>query len=93
MITTFKLNANKKPAAVVDGEYNRGILRINIPELVASSTATPRQKIRVIMYGSIDSSGSMGEYAIAGNHNASSTGPRTKMDFVHATLTLSLIHI
>jgi len=87
MIPIFKLNANKKPAAVVDGEYNRGILRISIPELVASSAAMPRQKIRVIMYGSIDSSGSMGEYAIAGNHNASSTGPRTKMDFVHATLT------
>ena len=39
------------------------------------------------MYGSIDSSGSMGEYAIAGNYNTLSTGPRTKMDFVHATLT------
>ena len=87
MIPTFKLVSGKKPAAVVDGEYNRGILRISIPELVSNSAATPRQKIRVIMYGSIDSSGSMGEYAIAGNHNASSTGPRTKMDFVHATLT------
>ncbi len=87
MIPIFKVNATKKPATVVDGEYNRGILRISIPELVASSAATPRQKIRVIMYGSIDSSGSMGEYATAGNHNASSTGSRTKMDFVHATLT------
>lgn len=88
MIPTFKLNTNKKPTTVaVDGEYNRGILRISIPELVSSSAAAPRQKIRVIMYGSIDSSGSMGEYAIAGNYNASSTGPRTKMDFVHATLT------
>ena len=90
MIPTFKLVSDKKPAAVVDGEYNRGILRISIPELVSNSAdvvAAPRQKIRVIMYGSIDSSGSMGEYAIAGNHNASSTGPRTKMDFVHATLT------
>ena len=87
MIPTFKLVSGKKPAAVVDGEYNRGILRISIPELVSNSAATPRQKIRVIMYGSIDSSGSMGEYAIAGNYNTSSTGPRTKMDFVHATLT------
>ena len=90
MIPTFKLVSDKKPTAVVDGEYNRGILRISIPELLASTTdvVAPRgQKIRVIMYGSIDSSGSMGEYAIAGNHNASSTGPRTKMDFVHATLT------
>ena len=90
MIPTFKLVSDKKPTAVVDGEYNRGILRISIPELVSNSAdvvAAPRQKIRVIMYGSIDSSGSMGEYAIAGNHNASSTGPRTKMDFVHATLT------
>jgi len=86
MIPTLKLIANKKPTAVVvDREYNCGILRISIPglDVVAPST----QKIRVIMYGSIDSSGSMGEYAIAGNHNASSTGPKTKMDFVHATLT------
>ena len=86
MIPTLKLSANKKPTtAAVDGEYNRGILRISIPELTA--VAPQGQKIRVIMYGSIDSSGSMGEFAIAGNHNASSTGPRTKMDFVHATLT------
>ena len=89
MIPTFKLVANKKPPTVVDGEYNRGILRISIPELVAASAESPisSQKIRVIMYGSIDSSGSMGEYAIAGNHNASSRGPKTKMDFVHVTLT------
>ncbi len=85
MIPTFKLYANKKPTTVVDGDYNRGILRISIPELTA--VAPQGHKIRVIMYGSIDSSGSMGEFAIAGNHNASSTGPRTKMDFVHATLT------
>jgi hypothetical protein len=89
MIPTFKLIKNKKPPTVVDEEYNRGILRISIPQLVAASTESPisSQKIRVIMYGSIDSSGSMGEYAITGNHNASSTGPKTKMDFVHATLT------
>jgi hypothetical protein len=85
MIPTLKLIANKKPTVVGDREYNCGILRISIPEHDVVATST--QKIRVIMYGSIDSSGSMGEYAIAGNHNASSTGPKTKMDFVHATLT------
>ena len=87
MIPTFKLVANKKPSTVVDGEYNRGILRLSIPELNSASTTAPRQKIRVIMYCSIDSSGSMGDYAILGHHNNSSSGPKTKMDFVHVTLT------
>ena len=90
--TNFKLVNNKKPISNIDGgEYNRGILQVSIPELVDSiqqlPNVPPRQRMRVVMYGSIDTSGSMGEYAIAGNHNTSSTGPRTKMDFVHATLT------
>jgi hypothetical protein len=98
--TNFKLVNNKKPVSNIDGgEYNRGILQVSIPELVVASSiggdldgdqqhpnVPPRQRMRVVMYGSIDTSGSMGEYAIAGNHNISSTGPRTKMDFVHATL-------
>ena len=85
---TFKLNSNKKPTSIDTEEYNRGILRITIPQLVVDSTNTtiPRQKIRVIMYGSIDCSGSMEELATSGNYNTSYTGPRTKMDFVHATL-------
>jgi hypothetical protein len=91
MIHTFKLIANKKPSTIsdVDGEYNRGILRLNIPALVAASADAhiSRQQIRVIMYCSIDSSGSMGDYAILGHHNSASSGPKTKMDFVHATLT------
>jgi hypothetical protein len=89
MFPNFKVIQNKRPDSPADGEYNRGILQIRIPELAANSgdiAAAPPQKLRVVMYGSIDSSGSMGEYAIAGNHNASSTGPKTKMDFVHATL-------
>ena len=89
MIPTFKLIKNKKPSTIseVSGEYNRGILRLSIPELNSASTTAPRQKIRVIMYCSIDSSGSMGDYAILGHHNNSSSGPKTKMDFVHVTLT------
>ena len=70
--------------------FNRGIIQINIPPFTdTSSSQTPtavapqsRQKIRVIMYGSIDCSGSMGENA----SQQSQQQRTTKMDFVHATL-------
>ena len=70
--------------------FNRGIIQINIPPFTdssssLSSTPPPRQKIRVIMYGSIDCSGSMDESATRcqSHHQQQRT---TKMDFVHATL-------
>lgn len=77
--------------------FNRGIIQINIPTFTDSSSSlssTPppnRQKIRVIMYGSIDCSGSMGENAShyqSRQHQNQNQNPlqNTKMHFVHATL-------
>ena len=77
--------------------FNRGIIQINIPPFTdASSSQTPtavasqsRQKIRVIMYGSIDCSGSMGENATRSQtqNRDQQSQQNTKMHFVHATLT------
>ena len=73
--------------------FNRGIIQINIPPFTdaSSSSQTPtavasqsRQKIRVIMYASIDCSGSMNEYA--SRYQQSQQQQNTKMHFVHATL-------
>jgi hypothetical protein len=89
MFPNFKVIQNKKPNTPADGDYNRGILQIRIPELMANTgdiAAAPPQKLRVVMYCSIDASGSMNENAIPLNQNNISTGPRTKMDFVHVTL-------
>ena len=76
--------------------FNRGIIQINIPPFAdASSSQTPtidaphRQKIRVIMYGSIDCSGSMAENAShcqSRQHQNPQSQQNTKMHFVHATL-------
>jgi hypothetical protein len=77
--------------------FNRGIIQINIPPFTnTSSSQTPtalapqsRQKIRVIMYGSIDCSGSMGENAShyqSRQHQNLQSHQNTKMHFVHATL-------
>jgi hypothetical protein len=77
--------------------FNRGIIQINIPPFTnTSSSQTPtalvpqsRQKIRVIMYGSIDCSGSMGENAShyqSRQHQNQQSHQNTKMHFVHATL-------
>jgi len=84
--------------AVDMASFNRGIIQINIPTFTDSSSylsSTPppnRQKIRVIMYGSIDCSGSMGENAShyqSRQHQNQNQNPlqNTKMHFVHATLT------
>lgn len=89
MFPNFKVIHNKKPNPPADGDYNRGILQICVPELAANSddiAAAPPQKLRVVMYGSIDASGSMNENAIPLNHTSVSAGPQTKMDFVRATL-------
>ena len=72
--------------------FNRGIIQINIPPFTdsSSSLSSPqsRQKIRVIMYGSIDCSGSMDESATRcqSHHQQHQQQRTTKMDFVHATL-------
>jgi hypothetical protein len=79
-------DADATPAVDV-ASFNRGIIQINIPPFTDSSSSLPppRQKIRVIMYGSIDCSGSMDESATRcqSHHQQQRT---TKMDFVHATL-------
>ena len=81
-------------ATAVDvASFNRGIIQINIPPFTDSSSSLssappPRQKIRVIMYGSIDCSGSMDESATRyqSHHQQHQQQRTTKMDFVHATL-------
>ena len=92
MQTSIKFFTNQRPASGTEADtpFNRGIIQINIPPFTdTSSSQTPtavapqsRQKIRVIMYGSIDCSGSMGENA----SQQSQQQRTTKMDFVHATL-------
>jgi hypothetical protein len=103
MQTSIKFLTNQRPAPSVGSDtdatsatpFNHGIIQINIPPFTDSSSSQtptavasqPRQKIRVIMYGSIDCSGSMGENA---SHYQSRQHQQpqqnTKMHFVHATL-------
>jgi len=71
--------------------YNRGIIQINIPPFTDTLHPQSRQKIRVIMYGSIDCSGSMAENAShcqsrQNQHQNPQQQQNTKMHFVHATL-------
>jgi len=95
MQTSIKFLTNQRPASGTEADaiavtpFNRGIIQLNIPPFTHSSSlsSTPpphRQKIRVIMYGSIDCSGSMGENA---TRYQQSQQQNTKMHFVHATLT------
>jgi hypothetical protein len=106
MQTSIKFLTNERPASGTEADvtavdvasFNRGIIQINIPPFTdTSSSQTPtavapqsRQKIRVIMYGSIDCSGSMGENAShyqSRQHQNQQSHQNTKMHFVHATLT------
>jgi hypothetical protein len=88
MQTSIKFFTNQRPASAAasgteaDTPFNRGIIQVNIPPF--TDTPQSRQKIRVIMYGSIDCSGSMGENA--SRYQQSQQQQNTKMDFVHATL-------
>jgi hypothetical protein len=100
MQSSIKFFTNQRPAPSVGSDtdatsatpFNRGIIQINIPPFTDSSSSQtptavasqPRQKIRVIMYGSIDCSGSMGESA--SRCQSQHQQRTTKMDFVHATL-------
>jgi hypothetical protein len=104
MQTSIKFLTNERPSssaasgteadATAVTPFNHGIIQINIPPFTDSSSlsSTPphRQKIRVIMYGSIDCSGSMGENAShyqSRQHQNQQSHQNTKMHFVHATLT------
>ena len=94
MQTSIKFFTNQRPVSGTEADtpFNRGIIQINIPPFTdTSSSQTPtavapqsRQKIRVIMYGSIDCSGSMNENA--SRYQQSQQQQNTKMHFVHATL-------
>lgn len=103
MQTSIKFLTNQRPAPSVGSDtdttsatpFNHGIIQINIPPFTDSSSSQtptavasqPRQKIRVIMYGSIDCSGSMGEYATyCQSRQNQQSQQNTKMHFVHATL-------
>ena len=101
MQSSIKFFTNKRPASVADAnsenQYNRGIIQITIPpvenhdvsSLTPSSSSPIRQKIRVIMYASIDCSGSMSDVATCYTNQQRSRDQRqqsTKMNFVHATL-------
>jgi hypothetical protein len=93
MQTSIKFLTNQRPASGTEAvtPFNRGIIQINIPPFTDTSSPPHRQKIRVIMYGSIDCSGSMGEnashYQSRQHQNQQSQQQNTKMHFVHATLT------
>ena len=92
MQTSFSLVSSNKPTqnqdAPQEGEYNRGIFKITIPPIsiegeggVGVGVGIVRQKMRFIVYASVDASGSMGDTAT--RHGQA---PQTKMDFVHATI-------
>jgi hypothetical protein len=94
MQSSIKFLTNQRPASGTEANatavtpFNRGIIQISIPPFTHSSSLSPvRQKIRVIMYGSIDCSGSMGEYATyCQSRQNQQSQQNTKMHFVHATL-------
>jgi len=97
MQTSFSLVSSNKPStqgSTGSGEeYNRGIFKITIPSLPISGADAEaeavheggghanRQKMRFIIYASVDASGSMGETST--RHGQT---PQTKMEFVHATI-------
>ena len=96
MQTSIKFFTNQRPVSGTEADatavdvtpFNRGIIQVNIPPFTDTPHLQSRQKIRVIMYGSIDCSGSMGENAThyqSRQHQQSQQN--TKMHFVHATLT------
>lgn len=93
MQTSFQLVSNKHPssdesASNDGGEFNRGIFKIDIPALSTEVGGGIRQKMRFIMYVSVDASGSMEETATRRGQAA-----QTKMDFVHMTLTNMIEYI
>ena len=96
MQTSIKFSTNQRPfyasASGTEADantptdvapFNRGIIQINIPPFTDTLHPQSRQKIRVIMYASIDCSGSMSDVA---SRYQQSHQQNTKMHFVHATL-------
>jgi hypothetical protein len=93
MQTYINLLSNNKPANEAGetndtlSQYNRGIFQIVIPA-IEGGVSTPRQKMRFIMYVSIDASGSMAETATKRGQT-----PQSKMQFVHMTMTNMIEYI
>lgn len=90
MQTSIQLFSNTKPtddAGDAVSQFNRGIFQIVIPPIEGGVT-TPRQKMRFIMYVSIDASGSMAETATKRGQT-----PQSKMQFVHMTMTNMIEYI
>ena len=87
MQTSFNFVSSMKPTtqgeagANEEGEYNRGIFKITIPPISVEGGGVVRQKMRFIVYASVDASGSMGETATRRGQVE-----QTKMDFVHETI-------
>lgn len=79
MQTSLCVAATSKSNIPAGVEYNRGVFKINIPPQLQGVLQQP---MRVVMYASIDRSGSMGELANSQIHNSP-----TKMAFVVSTLT------
>jgi hypothetical protein len=96
MQTSIKLLSNNKPTGEMetgDSQYNRGIFQIVVPaleiaQLGEGGAATLRQKMRFIMYASVDASGSMEETATRRGEV-----PKSKMDFVHMTMSNMIQYI
>jgi len=78
MQTSFRVATTSKSSIPAGDEYNRGVFKITIPPQVSGVLQQP---MRVVMYASIDRSGSMGEQA-----NAQIQNSQTKMAFVVSTL-------
>lgn len=97
MQTSIKFSTDQRPVSGTEADanavtpFNRGIIQVNIPPFTDTLHLQSRQKIRVIMYASIDCSGSMGENAShyqsrQNQHQHHNPQQNTKMHFVHATL-------
>ncbi len=78
MQTSLCVAATSKSNIPAGVEYNRGVFKIKIPPQVQGVLQQP---MRVVMYASIDRSGSMGELA-----NAQIQNSQTKIAFVVSTL-------
>ena len=95
LLSNIRPSTNHIPSDNTDVEYNRGIFRITVPSLDQNndesnvgSVVISRQRMRFIMYVSIDASGSMDDVVSKRGQIS-----QTKMDFVHMTMTNMIEYI